>query len=299
MIFFNFKNKKYEDYDDWNAFTKKEEIIIYKYLKNQHGYHIVKSSPWPLLTGYGLLCFIGFIISMFNGYKGGPCMSVFSFILFLIGFTMWIRDIIRELTMSGKNTWKVRHSLMLGFILFIISELMFFSGFFWGFFHSSIISTVWLFENWPPQGIIVFNPTTIPLINTIILLLSGIAVTWSHQELLNENRKKSIYALIITIFLGILFIFLQAFEYITALYNLSDGVYPSVFYMATAFHGLHVFIGIIFLMVCLKRIIFFEITPVYHLNFEFAAWYWHFVDVIWLFLYLFFYIWGSNFLYKY
>ena len=183
--------------------------------------------------------------------------------------------------------------LRYGMILFIVSELMFFVAFFWAFFHASLSPTVEIGAVWPPKGIEVLNPWEVPFLNTVILLSSGAAVTWAHHAIVAGARNQAIYGLILTILLAIFFTGLQALEYLEAPFTISDGVYGSTFYLATGFHGFHVFIGTVFLSVCLLRLINFHFTKSHHFGFEAAAWYWHFVDVVWLFLFVAIYWWGG------
>ena len=187
----------------------------------------------------------------------------------------------------------VQNGLRYGMILFIVSEIMFFAAFFWAFFHSSLAPTVEIGAIWPPKGIEVLNPWDIPFLNTVILLSSGASVTWAHHAILAGNRKQAITGLFLTVLLATIFTGFQAYEYLEAPFTISDGIYGSTFYMATGFHGFHVIIGTLFLSVCLIRLIKHHFTPGHHFGFEAAAWYWHFVDVVWLFLFVCIYYWGG------
>jgi heme/copper-type cytochrome/quinol oxidase subunit 3 len=202
----------------------------------------------------------------------------------------------------------VQKGLRLGFILFIISEIMFFFSFFWAFFHSSVSPSIWIGAVWPPIGIQTINPWALPLLNTIILLSSGITVTWAHKailcpgyivnipegEIIRQNyRKVVIMGLVSTILLGLFFTNIQLFEYKHANFSINDGIYGSVFYLLTGFHGFHVLIGTIFLFICLLRHIAYHFTSDHHLGLEMAIWYWHFVDIVWIFLFIFVYVWGA------
>jgi cytochrome c oxidase subunit 3 len=176
--------------------------------------------------------------------------------------------------------------------LFIASEAMFFVAFFWAYFHAALNPTEATGNVWPPKNIIPFDPFDLPYLNTLLLLLSGTTVTWAHHSLSGNQREGLLQGLAITIALGFLFTIVQAFEYAHAAFSFKDGIYPSTFFMATGFHGFHVIVGTIFLMVCLFRAYRFEFTPDHHVGFEAAAWYWHFVDVVWLFLFVAIYVWG-------
>lgn len=205
----------------------------------------------------------------------------------------WWRDIIRESTFIGYHTSYVVQAHRLGIILFIISEVMFFFSFFWAFFHSALAPTVQIACTWPPPGIEPINPFSVPLLNTAVLLASGFTVTWAHHGLIAGSRKNALQALFITCSLGLYFTKLQLQEYYDAPFTIADGIYGSVFFVSTGFHGLHVIIGTLFLLVCLYRTYAIHFSTDRHVGFEAAAWYWHFVDVVWIFLYLCIYWWGS------
>jgi len=271
-----------------------------------HDYHLVDPSPWPLVGAFSALSmFIG-LVFIFHGQEPGKIIFPAGLIMVLFTMYVWWRDVVREGITGGFHTSIVRHGLRIGMALFIVSEVMFFFGFFWSFFKASL-NPVLVYEGahifdsvvaaksgvWPPVGIKTFDPWDVPFINTLILLLSGTTVTWAHYSLMHNNRKDLIRGLLVTILLGMSFTCLQAFEYHHAKFHFKDGIYPSTFFMATGFHGAHVIIGTIFLTVCLFRALRGQFTPEGHLGFEFAAWYWHFVDVVWLFLFSFVYVWGS------
>lgn len=266
-----------------------------KKLKNNqlHGFHIVDPSPWPLVASLAALFLtFGFVLYM-HGYAGGNFLWKFGFFMVLVVMFGWWRDVIREGTFEGQHTSVVQDGLKLGVLLFILSEVMFFVAFFWAFFHSSFNPNPVLGGVWPPAFLPTLDPWKIPLLNTVLLLNSGFAVTWAHHAIILGDKTKACIALIITVVLAVIFTLLQRFEYLTAPFNISDGVYGSVFYMATGFHGAHVLIGTIFLAICLGRLYYNHFTREHHFGFEAAAWYWHFVDVVWLFLFITIYWWGS------
>nr|AFI54791.1 cytochrome c oxidase subunit III [Urostylis sp. HL-2012] len=260
-------------------------------MHKNHPFHLVDYSPWPLTGSIGALTLTSGMIMWFNNMDNYLLLS--GLIIILLTILQWWRDITREATYQGNHTQKVIMGLKLGMLLFIVSEVMFFLSFFWGFFHSSLSPTVELGMSWPPKGIEPFNPMDIPLLNTMILLCSGITVTWTHHSIMMGKMKQTSLSLILTVLLGIYFSFLQAVEYIESSFCISDSVYGSSFFMATGFHGIHVIIGTTFLMVCLIRNLLSHFSKNHHFGFEAAAWYWHFVDVIWLFLYISIYWWGS------
>jgi len=187
----------------------------------------------------------------------------------------------------------VRLGLRYGMFLFIASEVMFFVAFFWAYFHFALFPEHTASGIWPPEGVKVFDPWDLPFLNTLILLTSGVTVTWAHHALLENNRKHLIYGLALTVALGAIFTACQAYEYAHAAFGFRDGIYSSTFFLATGFHGFHVIVGTIFLAVCLARALKGQFTPERHFGFEAAAWYWHFVDVVWLFLFAAIYWWGS------
>jgi cytochrome c oxidase subunit 3 len=259
----------------------------------RHPYHLVDPSPWPLLGGLSSFTLTLGLVMYMHSYVGGYYVFILGLISLLYTVTVWWRDVIREGTFQGHHTKVVQVGLRYGMMLFIVSEVMFFFAFFWGFFHSSLGPNLEIGGVWPPPGIEVLNPWEVPLLNTVILLLSGATVTWAHHSIIAGNRQNAINGLALTVTLGVLFTALQAFEYIDCSFKISDGIYGSVFFMATGFHGFHVIIGTTFLTVCLFRQIKNHFTRQHHFGFEAAAWYWHFVDVVWLFLFVSIYWWGG------
>jgi cytochrome c oxidase subunit 3 len=256
-------------------------------------FHLVDPSPWPLLASLSAFNLtVGGVLYM-HSYKFGGSILLIGFISLVLSSFLWWRDVIRESTFRGKHTKAVQNGLKNGMLLFIVSEVMFFFAFFWAFFACSLSPALSVGCIWPPTGIDVLNPWEIPLLNTGILLLSGATCTLAHYTILLGNRNKSLTSLGLTIFLGFLFSLLQLLEYYEANFNISDGIYGSVFFMTTGFHGFHVLIGSIFLGVCLIRLLKNHFTREHHVGFELAAWYWHFVDVVWLGLFVSLYWWGG------
>nr|BDE56981.1 cytochrome c oxidase subunit III [Travisia sanrikuensis] len=254
-------------------------------------FHLVEFSPWPLTGSLGAFALTVGLASWFHGY-GLICLS-FGLIIIILTMIQWWRDIIREATFLGHHTSPVTKGMRWGMILFIASEVLFFFAFFWAFFHSSLAPTPELGCCWPPTGIHPLNPFSVPLLNTAVLLASGVTVTWAHHSLMEKNRSEAIQALSLTVSLGIYFTILQAGEYMETSFSIADSIYGSTFFVATGFHGLHVLIGSTFLLVCLIRTFLHHFSSDHHFGFEAAAWYWHFVDVVWIFLYLCIYWWGS------
>nr|YP_010334242.1 cytochrome c oxidase subunit III [Crematogaster matsumurai]UNH90051.1 cytochrome c oxidase subunit III [Crematogaster matsumurai] len=256
---------------------------------HNHPFHLVSPSPWPLITSLSLFNNLICMICWFHKF------NYYTFITFpctIICAFQWWRDVTREATFQGLHTPMVYKGMRMGMILFIISEILFFFSFFWAFFHSSLSPSMEIGQSWPPLGIKPFNPLDIPLLNTIILISSGMTITWSHHSMLNKNFKESIFSLQLTIILGIYFTFLQLIEYMEAPFTIADSIYGSTFFISTGFHGLHVIIGTLFLFITLLRMQSLHFSSLHHFGFEAAAWYWHFVDVVWLFLYLSIYWWS-------
>lgn len=255
-----------------------------------HPFHLVNFSPWPLTGAIRTFTIISGLVKWFNQLNNN--LLILGLIITLLTIYQWWRDISREGTFQGLHTSYVINGLKWGIILFIVSEIFFFFSFFWSFFHSRLSPNIELGINWPPIGIIPFNPLQIPLLNTLILLTSGITITWAHHSLIEINHSQSLISLCITIILGIYFTILQIYEYIEAPFSIADSIYGSIFFIATGFHGLHVLIGTIFILTCILRHIYNHFSSYHHFGFEAAAWYWHFVDVVWLFLYISIYWWG-------
>uniref|UniRef100_A0AAU6QG20 Cytochrome c oxidase subunit 3 n=1 Tax=Prionospio multibranchiata TaxID=3050093 RepID=A0AAU6QG20_9ANNE len=254
-------------------------------------FHLVEFSPWPLIGAIGAFALTTGLAAWFHGY--GIDLLICGMVLIVLVMIQWWRDVIREATFQGHHTSVVSSGLRIGMVLFILSEVLFFFAFFWAFFHSSLAPSPELGSTWPPAGVQSINPFSIPLLNTGVLLASGVSVTAAHHSLTWGDRRKAIFGLGWTILLGMYFTLLQAFEYFEAPFTIADSVYGSTFFVATGFHGLHVIIGTAFLAVCFFRHISWQFSTGHHFGFEAAAWYWHFVDVVWLFLYLCIYWWGS------
>lgn len=260
----------------------------------KHPFHLVKPSIWPLLTSISLLILpIGFVL-YFQYFRLGSPVLLMGIIAVIYSLKGWFQDIIKEATYERQHTKAVQHGIRMGFILFIASEVMFFFSFFWAFFHASLSPSIQIGSIWPPKGIAVIYPWGIPLYNTCVLLYSGLSVTLAHHAIVHDKQNVFYECLEITIHLGIIFTLFQAYEYVNASYTISDSVYGSLFYLMTGFHGIHVLVGTIFLAVCLYRAQFGHFSSKRHVGFELAAWYWHFVDVVWLFLFVCLYWWGGK-----
>lgn len=268
---------------------------IFKKYGLRHPFHLVKNSPWPFVVSQTLFIFLLALVNFFHFTKYSAAAVIVTFFIFLLPVFFWFRDIIRESTYMGVYTVAVQKNLRIGMMLFIVSEIMFFFSLFWAFFHFSLSPSIWIGAVWPPFGIITISPWGIPLLNTIILVSSGISITYAHKSLcLGFYKYDVLKGLFITIILGIFFMFCQLYEFIHAPFSINDSVYGSVFFMITGFHGLHVIIGTIFIIVNFFRTVLNHFFVETHLGFEFAIWYWHFVDVVWIFVFLAVYWWGGN-----
>ena len=258
-----------------------------------HPFHLVSPSPWPIFTCVSLLTLTTSGVSTMHGFSNAGYWLPCALVLLISSMFFWFRDVISEGTYLGNHTLAVQRGLNMGFGLFIVSEALFFLAIFWTFFHCAISPNVELGAEWPPKGIEAINPFELPLANTIILLSSGVTVTYAHHSLIQANRKGSLYGLVFTVALAIVFTALQAVEYIVSSFTISDGAYGSCFYFGTGFHGLHVMIGTAFIAVGLWRVLAYHSTDNHHLGLESGILYWHFVDVVWLFLFISIYYWGS------
>lgn len=257
----------------------------------RHPYHLVDESPWPLVSAFGAFALTLGLVKWFHQYSSS--LIFFGLSIILIVILQWWRDVSQEGALQGLHSSVVELGLRYGMLLFITSEVLFFFSFFWAFFHRRLAPSIELGRNWPPLGIIPFDPLQVPLLNTIILLSSGIRVTWAHHALIRGDHKRAIQGLFVTISLGLYFTALQAFEYVEASFRIADRAFGTTFFVATGFHGLHVIVGTLFLAVCWVRLLQGNFSALHHFGFEAAAWYWHFVDVVWLFLYVTIYWWGG------
>jgi len=269
---------------------------------NEHPFHLVNPSMWPIMSGLALYNFLLIIIGYLNFYSLSSVTfdfvsfqwkiwsPIFYFSIFIFLLVKWFLDIIREATFEGHHTILVQKGIYYGVLLFIISEIMFFFSFFWAFFHISLSPNLYIGAVWPPQNITLLDCYSLPLLNTIILLSSGVTVTYAHKACLAGDRVTTIDGLLWTIGYGCLFTFIQGYEYCFSGFSMNDGIYGSLFFLLTGFHGLHVMIGTIFLTCCLYRQIEYHFTRQHHLGLEAAILYWHMVDAIWLFLFVCLYL---------
>jgi cytochrome c oxidase subunit 3 len=258
-----------------------------------HPFHLVTPSPWPILTSTSLLCVTTSAVLSFHAFNSVGYFLFFSIINLIISMSFWFRDIIAEATYLGNHTLAVQRGITMGVSLFIASEALFFLSVFWAYFHSALAPTAELGSNWPPLGIEAINPFELPLLNTVILLSSGVVVTYAHHCLIQAERKGTLYGLLFTIILAVIFTCLQGLEYSVSSFTLTDSSFGSCFYFGTGFHGLHVIIGTAFLAVGFWRALAYQLTDNHHLGLESGILYWHFVDIVWLILFVSMYYWGS------
>jgi len=251
----------------------------------------VQTSFWPLLLSLVLFSLLSNILLYLN-FKLSLYIVLFSFLFLVLVSFLWWKDFLRE-RMLGYHTHKLESSLRVGILLFILSEVFFFISFFWAFYDASLSPTVELGLSWPPKGISPLSVYSVPLLNTVILLTSGISVTWAHHSIINNYFTKSVSSLVVTVALGVYFLYIQWVEYNEASFTFADGVYGRTFFLATGFHGMHVLVGTRFLFYVLILLCICKLLSIHHFSFEAAAWYWHFVDVVWLILFVSIYWWGS------
>jgi len=270
----------------------------YKFVN--HPYQIIENSPWPFIIGMCAFMYMT-LNGVFLSYGCHNLYSIaffkhlyhFSFIGLLLAVSLWWFEMIQESVIEGAYTKKVQLNISIGMILFIVSEVMFFFGFFWAFFHFSLNPSDAIQGNWPPVSIESIFAYGLPLINTVILLSSGVTLTWSHVSLYRNNKKESVIGLFLTIVLGLIFTKIQFAEFCLAKFTIADSCYGSVFYMLTGLHGFHVLVGTIFLCVAFVRLVTNYFNKTRFSGFELAIWYWHFVDVVWLFVFSGIYCWGN------
>jgi len=228
-----------------------------------------------------------------HGFSNARYFLFLALITLISSMSFWFRDVISEATYLGNHTLAVQRGLNMGVALFIVSEALFFLAIFWAFFHSALSPTIEMGAHWPPMGIDAVNPFELPLLNTVILLSSGVTVTYAHHSLIQGNRSGALYGLVFTVVLAMIFTAFQGIEYSVSSFTISDGTFGSCFYFGTGFHGLHVIIGTAFISVGLWRVLAYHSTDNHHLGLESSILYWHFVDVVWLFLFISIYYWGS------
>lgn len=260
-------------------------------MKLGHSFHLVQVSPWPLTTGLTVGSLLLGNVLLFHNKLFGKELIIISIISLVYSIYYWSKDIIIEGAYRGEHTKKVQKGLYLGFILFVLSEVCVFFSLFFAYFYNALIPSIEVGGVWPPIGIITLDYKSVPLLNTLILLSSGFSITACHNYILNRDYNYSILYLIITIFLGVIFIYFQYFEYFNSSFTISDSNFGSSFFILTGCHGLHIIIGTSLLLLTLFR--FSHFSNLHHVQFSSSAIYWHFLDAIWLLLYFILYCWAS------
>lgn len=263
-------------------------------MKINFPYMLVENSIWPATTAVSALSLLLGSIMLFHMKIGGLELVLLSTISLLISFYFWWKEVIIEGTYQGLHNLKVQKNLTLGFLLFVVSEALIFFSFFFAYFYNSLIPSVNVGGVWPPVGIETLDASAIPLLNTVILFMSGISVTASQHYIVSKNRKNAILYLLLTVILGVIFLYFQYYEYKNSLFTISDSVFGASFFLLTGFHGFHVLIGVLFLFVSLIRLIAYHYSENHFLNATFASIYYHFVDVVWILLFAVIYCWGSG-----
>ena len=258
-----------------------------------HPFHLVSPSPWPIFACGCLLAITTSLVLDMHGFTISNQNLSIALLSLVLTISLWFRDVISEATYLGNHTLAVQRGLNMGIALFIVSEALFFLAIFWTFFHSALSPTAELGAHWPPSGIEAINPFELPLLNTIILLSSGVTVTYAHHSVIQGNRKGALDGLLYTVILAFIFTVFQGVEYSVSQFTISDGTFGSCFYFGTGFHGFHVIIGTAFIAVGLWRVLAYHSTENHHLGLESGILYWHFVDIVWLFLFVSIYYWGS------
>ena len=258
----------------------------------KHPFHLVDQRPWPLTGAIGSFLLFNGIALKIHKYEDKPILLRLGLTILLVTVIQWCRDLWREGTYQGKHTIKVESGLRTGILLFITSEVLFFFSFFWAFFHSSLSPNQEIGSVWPPIGVVPIRPFEVPLLNTIVLLTSGATITWAHMSLVNNKNEEAQVRFSLTVVLGLFFTLLQWIEYKYCTFTIRDSIYGRTFYIATGFHGFHVIVGTLIIRVIWYRHRIGHFSTDHHFGFERSAWYWHFVDVVWLFLFISIYWWG-------
>jgi cytochrome c oxidase subunit 3 len=276
-----------------NADTIKAALLELRSSYQSHPHHLCNESPWPILTSGAVLAMLSSAALWFNGLDGTGVSLALGLISTTAAMTLWWADCVTEGTHMGHHTKAVQHCLTLGVTLFIVTEACFFLSIFWAYFHSSLAPTVELGCAWPPAGVSALSPMAVPLLNTLLLVGSGATITYGHHALIQKNRSGALLGVLATVVLAIAFTWLQGLEYEVAGFTMADGAYGSCFFFGTGFHGFHVIIGTIAIAVGFVRVALYHSTSTHHVGLEASILYWHFVDVVWLFLYMVVYWWGA------
>lgn len=274
-----------------------ETFFAKTYLKKfnvyQTGFFLLTPSPWPLYSSFAVFVMLTGFAAYMNYYAGGLYCFLFGVVLVIFAFVFWCRDLIREMTFLGRSSILIEKNIRWAFWFFIVSEALLFVSFFWAFFHSALEPVIQIGTVWPPMESIQMNSLDIPIVNTIFLLASGAALTWTQYGLIGGQSRDVLAGFIVLFFYAVYFMMSQWHEYVVAFHQVNDSVFGSSMYILTMFHGGHVFIGSLFLFVCLVRFVLGHFRTISYLALTLAAWYWHFVDVVWVLVFLWIYLWGT------
>jgi len=254
------------------------------YHKKAHGYHMVHSSPWPISIAWAMFAIVIEFVALLHEYER-PSYTLLAYVIFLfILILRWGSDVHVEASYEGRHTKIVQKLIKHGFFLFIASEIMFFAGLFGSYFYIMTHPNIWIGCEWPPSELYEMNPMKLPLANAFLLVASGMWGEIAGDMISLGLGSYALHYLIILIILGTAFLGVQVHEYIEAPFGIDDGIYGSLFYFITGFHGIHVCAGLIFIIVQYRRILSGGITRNHHLGFDLSIWYWHFVDIVWIFV---------------
>jgi cytochrome c oxidase subunit 3 len=258
-----------------------------------HPFHLVGPSPWPIFTSFSLMDLALSIGLNAHGYMNNNFYIILTLTTVLYSMTLWFKDIIAESTYLGDHTVAVKRGLNQGFLLFVVSEILIFISLFWAYLHSALNPNVEIGMMWPPAGIEAISAAELPLLNTIILLASGVTITYAHHALINGDRKNTLYGFVYSTLLILLFVICQGLEYTYAGFTISDSVYGSTFFSTTGLHGIHMIMLVIMLTICTIRVYNYDFTNTSHVGAETTILYLHVLDIIWLFIYIVMYWWGA------
>lgn len=264
-----------------------------KVSKISYPYQIVLNSPWPIILSIILLDFFIFVVSIFYNVNHSSFFFHIAFCLTGITLYFWISELIKEGLYIGDHSKIEVSNLTIGFILFVVSEIIIFIILFFSYFYNSFIPAIEIGSEWPPYAIKIINPYSLPLFNTALLYFSGISISISQNYLLTRNKYHTLFFLLFTIILALLFTMVQLYEYKQASFSILDSIYGTNFFVLTGFHGIHVIIGTSLLIISFLRFFFNHFQSNNQVGYHASAIYWAFVDWLWLFIMAFLYIWSS------
>lgn len=277
------------------GFNSSQSVIAAEagYDVRKSGFFLLTPSPWPIFSSFAVFLMLAGFAAYVNYYVGGLFCFLTGVLFVILAFFFWCRDLIREMTFLTRSSLLIETNLRWGFWFFIVSEALLFFSFFWAFFHSALEPVIQIGAVWPPLESIQMNGLGIPVINTVFLLASGAALTWVQYGVIGGQYRDVMFGFIVLFTYAIYFLISQWHEYIVAFHQVNDSVFGSTMYILTMFHGFHVLVGSLFLFICMIRFTLGHFKPVSYLALTLAAWYWHFVDVVWVLVFLWIYLWGT------